>query len=262
MYVTALPLWLTGIVLVGLGIVLSIAGPVLVRRRVSLDRLRSNNEVAGFKFAVIGVLYAVLVAFAVIVVWEKFNDAETTVSREAGAATTVYRLSAGIDERTGAALRERMTAYLKIAIAEDWPAMERGTASPAVNRALDSVYATLLADYASDSRHAGVFADVLRQLDTITQARRDRLAMANGIVPGVVWFALFGGAIVTIGFTFFFGAENVRAQALMTGVLSFLILSLLLIIIAIDYPFSGAVKVEPHALAGVLTDFGAPPPGK
>jgi L-alanine-DL-glutamate epimerase-like enolase superfamily enzyme len=30
--------------------------PVLVRRRVSLDQLRVNNEVAGFKFATVGVL--------------------------------------------------------------------------------------------------------------------------------------------------------------------------------------------------------------
>jgi len=30
--------------------------PVLVRRRVSLDQLRVNNEVAGFKLATVGVL--------------------------------------------------------------------------------------------------------------------------------------------------------------------------------------------------------------
>jgi hypothetical protein len=29
-----------------------------------------------------------------------------------------------------------------------------------------------------------------------------------------VWLVLFGGAILTIGFTFFFKTENLRAQAL------------------------------------------------
>jgi hypothetical protein len=43
-------------------------GPSLVRRYVTLEKLTTNNEVAGFKFAVVGVLYAVLVAFAIIVV--------------------------------------------------------------------------------------------------------------------------------------------------------------------------------------------------
>jgi hypothetical protein len=67
-------------------------GPVIVRRRVNLDKLTTNNEVAGFKFAVIGVLYAVLLAFAVIVVWEKFNDAEKFVAQEVGGAAALYRL--------------------------------------------------------------------------------------------------------------------------------------------------------------------------
>src|SRR6476660_5128131 len=94
---TGLPVWLSGLLLVGLTTLLAMLGPHLVRHYVTLDELSANNEVAGFKFAVVGVLYAVLLAFAIIVVWEKFSDAETDVSREAGAAATVYRLSGGID---------------------------------------------------------------------------------------------------------------------------------------------------------------------
>ena len=79
--------------------------------------------------------------------------------------------------------------------------------------------------------------------------------MASGIVPGVVWLVLLVGAFVTIGFTFFFGTENLRAQALMTGALALLIFFGLLIIIAIDHPFTGTVSVEPEPLLTVLEDF-------
>jgi high-affinity Fe2+/Pb2+ permease len=80
--------------------------------------------------------------------------------------------------------------------------------------------------------------------------------VASGIVPGVIWLVLLGGALVTIGFTYFFGTENLRAQMLMTGALSLLIFSGLLIIIAIDHPFAGTVRIEPESLALVLKDFG------
>ncbi len=80
--------------------------------------------------------------------------------------------------------------------------------------------------------------------------------MADGIVPGIIWTVLFGGAALTIAFTFFFGTDNLRAQALMTGVLSVLIFSGLLTIVAIDRPFAGTVKVGPQALAAVVEDFG------
>ncbi len=254
-FLTTQPLWLSGILLVGLMTLLAMIGPVAIRRRVALDRLRTNNEVAGFKFATVGVLYAVLLAFAVIVVWEKFNEADNNVAQEAGAAATIYRLSNGIGAEPGSALRDRVTNYLKVAIADDWPAMERGKGSPVVTRALNDVYAALLGFKPDDGRGTALLAEILHQLDLVTQARRARVVMASGIVPGVVWLVLFGGAVVTIGFTFFFGTENIRAQTIMTGALAILIFSGLLIIIAIDHPFMGSVKVAPEALSAVLEDF-------
>jgi len=73
----------------------------------------------------------------------------------------------------------------------------------------------------------------------------------------MLWFVLFGAAALTIGFTLFFGTENLRVQAIMTGILSFLIFSGLLVITAIDEPFTGVVKLEPEARSAVLEDFGA-----
>jgi len=81
------------------------------------------------------------------------------------------------------------------------------------------------------------------------------LIVAQGVVPNVIWLVLFGGAILTVAFTFFFGTENLRAQTAMTAVLSIIIFSELEAIVTIDRPFSGPVRVEPHALANVLDDF-------
>lgn len=97
---------------------------------------------------------------------------------------------------------------------------------------------------------------MLHQLDQLTDARRALVVAAPGVVPSVLWIALFSGAVVTICFTFFFGTENLRAQALMTGALGFLIWSGMLIIITIDHPFIGAVQVTPEALVAVMEDFG------
>ena len=51
--------------------------------------------------------------------------------------------------------------------------------------------------------------------------------------------------------------ENLRAQALMTGMLAAIIFSGLLTAIVIDRPFIGAVKVHPDPLAEVMRDFGS-----
>jgi len=109
-----------------------------------------------------------------------------------------------------------------------------------------------------DRRSANLMAEILHQLDAITEARRDRLVLAAGAMPNVIWLTLVVGAVLTVAFTFFFGTKNLLAQVLMTGALSILIFSGLLIIVAIDHPFSGSVKVEPDAIQAVLQDFTEP----
>jgi hypothetical protein len=257
-FLTSHSLWLSGIIIIGLGTALSMLGPSIVRRHVALEQLTAHNEIAGFKFAAVGVLYAVLLAFAIIIVWEKFSAAETDVVREAGAAVTIYRLSPGLGDKAGDELRAGLSNYLRVAVADDWPAMERNElgGSRTGRQALNDIYAGLLAAAPNARASDPVLSEILYQLDQMTQARRARLVAAEGAVPDILWLILFGGAVITVVFTFFFGTQNLRAQTVMTGLLALLIFSELLIIVAIDRPFTGTVKVRPEALAAVLQDFG------
>lgn len=254
LFLTSRPVWVL-ILLLPIFTAIAMAGPLLIRRRIALERLRTNNEVAGFKFATIGVLYAVLLAFVVVIAWERFHDAERALATEAGAAANVFRLSAGLNETAAAALRKQITAYLQSVIGDDWPAMAAGHSSPATTRALNGLYESLIRYSPTDLHDSDVYRDLLGEADKLTEARRERLVMAEGTVPGVIWFVLVLGAVLTIAFTLFFGTENVITQSLMTGVLAALIFSALLVIIAIDRPFSGAVVVSRESVRAVLEDF-------
>ena len=257
-FLTSRPVWVL-ILLLFLFTALAMAGPVLVRRRIPLERLRGNNEVAGFKFAVIGVLYAVLLGFVVIITWERFYDAEKAMAAEAGSAATIYRLAGGLDETSGAALRADMSAYLKSVLADDWPAMGVGRSSRVTTRVLSDLYDLVVEYRPSDLRGADLQEDLLNELDQLTRARRERLVMAEGTVPSAIWFVLFLGAVLTISFTFFFGAQSVIAQSSMTGVLAAIIFSSILVIIAIDRPYTGAIMVSKDSIRAVLADFQTAP---
>ena len=259
LFLTTHPIWIAAVVLLVPTTILAMCGPAIVRRYVPFNRLRSNNEVAGFKFATVGVIYAVLLAFAIVIVWERFNQADNDVAKEASAAATVLRLTQGLDAPHGEAIRKATIAYLKDAIDKDWPAMADGRASHAVTVTLTGIYGAVLKFHAFDAGEALVVAEILRNVDQIGDARRVRLVTASGIVPGIIWIVLFVGAFVTIGFTFFFGTANLRAQSLMSGALAILIFGGLLTIVAIDHPFAGTVHVGPDALAAVVADFSAAP---
>lgn len=254
LFLSGLPLWITALLIVVLPTVAASWGLIWIRRLVGLERLSANNEVAGFKFAVVGVIYAVLLAFAVIVVWERYNEAEVTVIREAGAASTLYRLAAGPNP-DAVATREALSNYLQLAIERDWPEMAREKDSPEVNQALNQLYAAASRLTQGGSLPAAVEVAMFHELDMITESRRSRMHLAIGIVPVVLWQALILGGGLTVCFTFFFATPNLRAQVLMTAILSVIVFMGLFVIVSIDHPFTGPVHIHQDSLQRVLHDF-------
>jgi uncharacterized integral membrane protein len=88
-----------------------------------------------------------------------------------------------------------------------------------------------------------------------SQARRVQLHVARGIVPWILWMVLVCGAVLTVGFTFFFGTENLPAQVMMTGILSVLVFMGLLVIVSINHPFMGPVHIGSEPIQYVIEDF-------
>jgi hypothetical protein len=252
LFLCSLPLWLGAFFCVLTPTALAMLGPVLVRRRYPLSLLVKNNEIAGFKFATIGVIYAVILAFAIVAVWEKFSDAELRVLQETGASATIFRIANG-DEPEAVATRAALQHYLSTVVEDDWPKMARGAESRDATRALDAVYAAALRFV--DGRRPAIGVEIMKELGAITEARRGRLHLAMGVVPPALWVMLLSGALVTIGFTYFFGMENMRAQTAMIGALSFVVFLGLFIIMSYDHPFTGDVSVESHPIRSLLEDF-------
>ena len=253
-FLTSLPLSISIFLLVVIPTAIAMGAQALIHRWVGVEKRIQNNEIAGYKFATVSVIYAVLLAFTVIVVWEKFSAAENAVDQEAKSIAALLRYAAG-KEPAAVALRQSVTAYAKTAIEDEWPAMEKELEGHATERALDAVYDAGLALGRAGTRETADMAEVFVQIDNITASRRVRLHLATGLVPNVIWAALFAGGLLTVGFALFFGSENLLAQIAMTGVLSILITLCLQVVVSIDHPFTGPVRVHPDPIANVLAEF-------
>jgi hypothetical protein len=257
-FLSSLPLWQLILLVVIIPTAAAMTAQLLIRKWVGGDRLAKNNEIAGFKFATVGVIYAVLLAFTVIAVWEKFSQAQDAVTDEAGAISALDHFVEG-DGPEAVAVRKALVDYLSAAINDEWPTMAREGESPATEHALNSLYQAAIALGRSGSVGTPDMAEVFRQVDEVTSARRIRLHLATGLVPNVIWIALFMGALLTVAFTLFFGSENPLAQVSMTGVLSILVTTGLVVILSIDHPFTGPVYIHPDPLVLVLDEVAKPP---
>jgi Protein of unknown function (DUF4239) len=256
-----IPVWLSGLLIVGLSVAAAVGAMLYVRRKIGVARLLLNNEVAGFKFATLGVVYAVLLAFVVIAVWERYETAETVVEIEGDAVLDLHALSYGLGEEQGREIRGLLQHYVTSVIGSEWPAMADGRADPAGARAFREAARAVVRLQPETPRDQELFAHALNLLGTMSDNRRQRLAAAEGALPGVMWLVLAFGAAVTIGYTAFFGAQNVVAQALMTAALSLMVMVVFFLTVLLNYPFTGDVRIGPDRFRDVLVQMRADDPG-
>jgi Protein of unknown function (DUF4239) len=104
---------------------LSLGGLELVQRLVPADSRRRHNDVAGFIYAALGVIYAVLLALVVIAVWEEFQTASETVEQEANAAADIFWLADRLPEPRGTHIQELVRSYAEEVVHKEWPLMEQ-----------------------------------------------------------------------------------------------------------------------------------------
>lgn len=248
----SLPLWLLGLLVMGGIAALALLGLSVVRRIIPREVRETHNDVAGFMVAVVGVIYAVLLALVVIAAWEQFESARGIAEREANAVADLYRGAAGFADPERDRLRADLALYARSVVNDEWPGLARGEASDRTWAALDAIWTDYLALTPQTAREVAVYDEALDQLDELGNARRERLLASTTTLPTVLWIALLGGGIITIGFSYFFGVGNERAHTLMTLALAGMIGIGFYVILALDAPFTGDVAIAPEGFQQTL----------
>lgn len=232
---------------------LAVYGAIRVRRRVPLEVQIEQNDVAGFFLAVLGLVYGVLLAFAVIAVWEDLDEARDTAEREANGVGDIYRLAEALPVDTRKAIQEQAITYASLVIKSEWPALSHGRESEEALKQMDALWTSVRTYEPRGPREEAILGKLLDQVQVINDERRGRLVAAREGIPRLVWAVLIGGGVVTVLFTYFFGLKNPRALLAMTAMYAASIGFVLFLIAAMDYPYSGAVAVQPEAMEMVLT---------
>ncbi|MCF2530921.1 bestrophin-like domain [Yinghuangia soli] len=246
-------------ILILVGTLLGVTGCIYVVQRFVPHPLREqHNDVAGFIFAAVGVLYAVLLAFVVIAVWENHASARETTFKEADELAGLYWVSRELPLPLGAELEKQTLEYAKTVMHKEWPLMAEQHSSPEATQLVYKLRAGVMGYQPGGPREEMLAERAVSHLENMASARRERLSQVDEDVPSLLWFALIAGAVLTVGFTFLFGLSNTFTHTLMVLMLTGLVVVSLLVIREMDFPFDGVTKVEPTSFEVFLDRL--PPP--
>jgi hypothetical protein len=231
----------------------------LVQRLVPSEKREEHNEVAGYLYAVVGIVYAVLLALLVIAVWQHYQKANETVESEANAVAEIAWLAHRLPEPEHHELQEDARSYAQEVVDQEWPRMEQGLEGvqslPEGWDLIDDIRATLQEVEPSTVAEQELYAEGLDQIQRLGDARRMRVVAAKEGLPGILWAVLVFGAVVAVGFTYLFGMRNTWAHRLMVMSLTALIVLVLFTVGAMEHPFSGGARLDPDSFELILERF-------
>src|SRR3984957_2518860 len=253
------PIWAVGLSLVIAAVVGTMLLEIAVRRFVSAEFRRQHNDIAAAILSIIGVAYAVLLAFVATLAWEDFNKAKAASHSEAAVILDVFDAANGLANTARADLIDRLRRYTRTVITVEWPAQAEGHADRAGDTYLADLHRLALGLQPSDQAQGNLHALLLQSLARLHDAREERLLAAETTIPGIVWIVVIVGGTITIVFGSFLGAPSVRMQLAMSAMLAVSGVLVLVLIIALSNPFRGDFRVSTAPFDYVLTRIGKAP---
>ncbi|HLI21352.1 MAG TPA: hypothetical protein VKV32_09570, partial [Stellaceae bacterium] len=184
-------------------------------------------------------------------VWESFGKAADTAENEATLAGDLWRDAFFMSEPVRSQLGD-VRDYVGIVLTQEWPAMARGApVGDAGWMPLYKFHQALTDVHTTDPMQVMMVGEAINRLNSLYDARRDRLLAAEGHLDPTVWGVVILGTFITVVFTYLFGMESFALHLLMTGVLAATLALVIVLIVAFDYPFRGEVQVAPDGFGSV-----------
>src|SRR6516165_2194427 len=114
------PIWAVGLLVMGAAMLGAVLLELCVRRLLPNELRRQHNDVAAAMLSIIGVTYAVLLAFVASLAWEGFNKAKAASHAEAAVVLDVLMASDGFAPPARAELTDRLQRYARTVVAVEW----------------------------------------------------------------------------------------------------------------------------------------------
>ncbi|MFG2516302.1 hypothetical protein [Streptomyces sp. NPDC048584] len=213
----------------------------LVRHRRAADDEDPSEtpDVIEYMTMWIGVVYAIVLGLAIAGVWEGRSAAQETVQAEAVALHEVSERVRVYPVEVRDRIRDDVNAYVGHVVTTEWRAMaDDGQVTERGTELLDRVRRDVTDYEPRTDFEAQAYQPLVDQVAAADQARSARAESTGETMPGVVWFGLLSGAVITIGMIFALQIRRTTREMVLAGMFSALIAFLLFLIWDFDAPYS------------------------
>jgi hypothetical protein len=234
---------------------LAIAAMLLVRRRAPEGSYFNDGDRAAGVFGVLATGFAVLLGLVVVLAFTSYDESRTGAGTEAVTVAQQYEVAHLLPPATGRRLAAELICYGRSVVHQEWPQMQDGTQTDAMNPWGVALLRTLrTVDPRTPSEQAAYSKWLDQRLDR-EAARNARIHGAVGVIPAPLWLVLYLTAALIVGFMLLFAdsGEPAFVQAALIGTVVTVMAATLLLIRFLDDPYRpGLGSLQPTAMERTL----------
>jgi hypothetical protein len=255
-FMAILPTWEVAALFVGFSVALAMATTFYIRRTPWFGRNADGAEFIGLMYPMIGAIYGVVLAFTIVLSWQRFAEAETYTSSEVTHLSSIWRNSQAFACSDQISAESRLLAYARSVVDDEWMILAyNGEEHSQTTGAYEDIWRFYRNYVPATYTEQRFYEAALGQLSELGIQRRLRTMSATSEISGIVWAFLSVGGIVTVMIPMFFWTKVGSVQIAVNGVMAFIISFSLWIVASLQYPYSGDVSVSSAPFKAVIESF-------
>ena len=234
---------------------LAIAAMLLVRRRAPDGSYFNDGDRASGVFGVLATGFAVLLGLVVVLAFTSYDESRAGAETEALTLAQQYEVAHLLPAASGRRLAAELICYGRSVVHQEWPRMQDGTQTDAMNPWGVALFRTLRTIDPRTASEQAAYSKWLDQRLDREAARSARIHGAVGVIPAPLWLVLFVIAALIIGYMLFFAdsGEPAIVQATLIGTVVASMVLILLVIRFLDNPYRpGLGSLKPVAMERTL----------
>ena len=248
----SMPDWALFFVVVGFVLAVALAGLLVVRRFV--PHWRVNAEISAAVGAMVMTLFALVLAFAAVNLYDSYRTAFGNVDDEANSLAQIARDLRVFPNGGEAKVDRAMVAYIREVRGKEFPAMRTGGSDPLANNRIDGIFTAVQSLEPKTATQKAFYGSAVGALNDMVAERRSRVSAADSSLPGAFIGLLLLTAALSVGITWFLRVDVAAMEVILVGAVALVVGAGLLTILLLEYPFSGSIAVSSDPFTrGVLS---------